>query len=255
MSTTTQCPHCGTRFKATQAQLEAYHGMVRCGNCQAAFDAIEHRCDDSTSPQLALPIMPEELTPTAAFNIDAGGSAAINEVSGKANELHADDYPELAVKRTNWPLAVLNLLLLLLLLGQATYLFRVEIAARMPGLKPMLLEGCRLLQCDIPLPRDADLMSIDSSDMQADPAQGRIITLTITLRNLASYVQAYPNLELTLNDINDVPVGRRIFHPAEYLRNAEDEKTGLVSNREKTIRLTIDADDLKAVGYRLYLFY
>lgn len=253
MSTTTQCPHCGTRFKASQTQLEVYHGMVRCGHCHAAFDAIENRCEDGHSPQLALPIMEDAVF--AGEQAVTDGAATVREGASSADEAEEQNYPELVVKRKNWLLIIANILLILALAAQVTYYFRVEIAARLPGLKPTLLEGCQLLQCDIPLPQDADLMSIDSSDMEADPAQPRIITLTITLRNLAPYVQAYPNLELTLNDINDIAVGRRIFHPAEYLRNAEDEKLGLGGSREKTVRLTIDTNDLNAVGYRLYLFY
>jgi hypothetical protein len=228
--------------------------MVRCGNCHAAFDAIENRSEDSLSPQLALPIMEEADFEEGA---EAVASAAGALPAGKSNtdEEQEGDYPELVVKDKNWLLIIGNVLLTLLLAAQATYYFRVDIAARLPGLKPTLLEACQLLQCDIPLPQDADLMSIDSSDMEADPAQPSIITLTITLRNLASYTQAYPNLELTFNDINDIAVGRRIFRPAEYLRNVEDYKLGLGSNREKTIKLIIDTNDLNAVGYRLYLFY
>lgn len=228
--------------------------MVRCGNCHAAFDAIENRSEDSLSPQLALPIMEE-----SDFEEDTGAAASaagtLSEAKSNTDEEQENDYPELVVKQRNWLLIIGNVLLALLLAAQATYYFRVEISARLPGLKPTLLEACQLLQCDIPLPQDADLMSIDSSDMEADPAQPRIITLTITLRNLASYTQAYPNLELTLNDINDIAVGRRIFHPEEYLRNAEDDRQGLGSNREKTVKLIIDTNDLNAVGYRLYLFY
>ncbi len=228
--------------------------MVRCGNCHAAFDAIENRSEDSLSPQLALPIMEESDLEEGAEAV-ASVAGALPKGKSNTDEEQEGDYPELVIKDKNWLLIIGNVMLALLLVAQATYYFRVDIAARLPGLKPTLLEACQLLQCDIPLPQDADLMSIDSSDMEADPAQPRIITLTITLRNLASYTQAYPNMELTLNDINDIAVGRRIFHPVEYLRNTGDDKQGLGSNREKTVKLIIDTNDLNAVGYRLYLFY
>ena len=56
MNGTTLCPHCSTRFKISEAQLTAHHGMVRCGHCMQAFDARPSFISDFPSPQLALPI-------------------------------------------------------------------------------------------------------------------------------------------------------------------------------------------------------
>ncbi|HMC13083.1 MAG TPA: zinc-ribbon and DUF3426 domain-containing protein [Gallionellaceae bacterium] len=256
MSTTTQCPACGTRFKASQAQLEAYHGMVRCGHCQAAFNAIENRSSGDPSPQLDLPIVLEDLSPpqietrTEATEIDFPAESLDDDYASNTY-----DHPEPASTPRTWPWAVASLLLFALLLAQAMYFFRVEIAALLPSLKPTLVAACGKLHCNIPLPHNADLMSIESSDLETDPAQPGVITLSVTLRNHASYAQDYPNLELTLTDINDVPVGRRIFRSGEYLKDAEDDKSGLAGNRENTIRLAIDASGIKAVGYRLFLSY
>ena len=37
----TQCPHCKTRFKVTQQQLDIAKGRVRCGSCMQIFNATE----------------------------------------------------------------------------------------------------------------------------------------------------------------------------------------------------------------------
>lgn len=37
----TQCPHCRTSFRVSQAQLAAAHGAVRCGACLHVFNAAE----------------------------------------------------------------------------------------------------------------------------------------------------------------------------------------------------------------------
>jgi predicted Zn finger-like uncharacterized protein len=37
----TQCPHCGTQFRVTLAQLELRDGQVRCGNCREVFNGID----------------------------------------------------------------------------------------------------------------------------------------------------------------------------------------------------------------------
>lgn len=41
MSIVTQCPGCGTRFRVTPPQLQAQHGMVRCGRCAKVFDGLK----------------------------------------------------------------------------------------------------------------------------------------------------------------------------------------------------------------------
>lgn len=102
---------------------------------------------------------------------------------------------------------------------------------------------------------DASEMSIESSDLEADPAQTNVITLNAILHNRASYTKAYPNLELTLTDAQDKALARTTFRPVEYLKPDEDEKQGLAANHNLSVKLSIDTTDLKPSGYRLFLFY
>lgn len=50
----TQCPHCGTQFRVTLAQLELRDGQVRCGSCREVFNGIdtvfEYTGEPSTVP-------------------------------------------------------------------------------------------------------------------------------------------------------------------------------------------------------------
>lgn len=269
MSAITRCPRCGTRFKATQEQLDACEGMVRCGRCQTAFDATEHLYDTTPSPQLSLPIMLEEpqqeppAPPEASAPLPSpatGDAVETVETAPLAQPIRIEEDPprpdsKPAARKSAWPWVVGSLLLLIILLAQAAYFFRVDLAARLPGLKPALQSYCKLLQCSVPLPQVADLMSIESSEMEADPSQGNAITLNANLRNRAPYAQAYPSLELTLTDTQDKALARRIFRPAEYLTPGEDEASGLPPNREVSVKLHLDTADLKPAGYRLFLFY
>lgn len=45
----TRCPKCETRFRVTDAQLSVASGKVRCGNCMAVFNAVEHRIGEGSS--------------------------------------------------------------------------------------------------------------------------------------------------------------------------------------------------------------
>ena len=158
-------------------------------------------------------------------------------------------------KLRSWPWVIASLLLTLLLLAQSAYFFRIDLAARMPGLKPILISYCLILKCTIPLPQKTDLIGIESSDIEADPNHENQINLNALLRNRASFAQAFPNLELTLNDVQDKPLARRVFRPADYLPPSESQAAGLQPGRELAIRLHLDTQDLKPMGYRLVLFY
>ena len=171
-------------------------------------------------------------------------------------EVVTDDLPEIEpppARRVMW--ARLSVLLMLLLIAQAAYYFRADIAARMPALKPALEGYCELLSCSVNLPQNNELMSIESSTLEADSNNAAHITLTALLRNRADYVLAYPELELTLNDRQDKAVARRIFKPKDYLPAKESERLGLQANNELSVQLRLDTTDLDPNGYRLALYY
>ncbi|HLP98264.1 MAG TPA: DUF3426 domain-containing protein [Sideroxyarcus sp.] len=268
MTAITQCSECGTRFKVTDAQLDAHDGLVRCGRCHQVFNAHENLQDTGPSPQLSLPI---EAEPPTAGNASADETEAdltpIKDVPGLEEEPATlaqqvrfveeltDEVSETTPRKRRWLNVLLPLLLALVLLAQAVYHFRVELAARLPGLKPLLAQYCTLLHCAVALPQQAELMAIESSELVAEPDQTGIVTLVALIHNRAAFAQAYPSLELTLTDLQDKAVARRVFRPADYLHAGEDEKLGLPANRDLDVKLRLDTTDLKPSGYRLFLFY
>jgi predicted Zn finger-like uncharacterized protein len=251
MRGTTVCPHCDTRFKVTKAQLEAHHGMVRCGHCLQAFDTRPNFAPDQLDLQLELPILDKPVGPRDS-------KVAVLKPMTLAEQVaivQDDDDSEFQPKRRSWPWAIAAFVLLLMLFAQAAYFFRVDLAARLPVLKPALVSYCLILNCNVSLPQHTYLIGIESSDMEADPANENQIAMNAQLRNRASYAQAFPDLELTLNDIQDKPLARRIFVPADYLPQAENEATGLLPNHELGIKLRLNTTGLKPSGYRLVLLY
>ena len=157
-------------------------------------------------------------------------------------------------ERPRWPFVVVSFLLLVALGVQAAHHFRSELSIAMPSLRPWIESACAKLDCDIPLPRHSDLVTIEASDLQVDPAQGGALTLAATLRNRAPYAQAWPLLELTLTDMQDNAVLRRVLQPSEYLP-AKADPTLFPPNGETAVRLWLEARDVVAAGYRLYVFY
>ncbi|KAF3997416.1 DUF3426 domain-containing protein [Glaciimonas immobilis] len=141
------------------------------------------------------------------------------------------------------------------LLAQAGYLYRDHLAASVPLLKPLLQRVCSKLGCQIGLPTNIDGLSIESNELQLiDPARN-LFALTVLMRNRSSTVQAWPTIELTLNDGSEKAIARRAFPPAEYLPVGTDGAEGFRRNTEQPVKLTFELLQLKASGYRVYLFY
>ena len=78
MSMITQCPSCDTTYRVTPQQLQAQHGMVRCGRCATVFDGFK-----------ALATLPEAVTPEPEAPIAAAPVAveATAEVSPEPVEI------------------------------------------------------------------------------------------------------------------------------------------------------------------------
>lgn len=152
-----------------------------------------------------------------------------------------------------WWLA--SVFLLLALAAQVSYRYRGEIAVLLPEAKPFAQRICAALGCEVPLPHRAELLSIESSDLQADSTHPSVMVLTATLRNRAAFIQAFPALELSLTSTEGQTVARRVLTPGDYAPHNTRPESGFAAGSELQIRVYIEAAALKPSGYRLYLFY
>lgn len=157
------------------------------------------------------------------------------------------------VRGRSWMLGAL--LLLLILLAQGAYHYRSDLVALFPELKPHATALCAILGCDLPLTRRIELMSIEASDLQADTEKPNIMVLSATLKNRAAFDQQLPSLELTLTDAQDQPVVRRVLAPRDYGGKGVNIQAGFAANTEIAIKVFIEGSQVKATGYRLYLFF
>lgn len=154
-----------------------------------------------------------------------------------------------------WTMGIGSMLLLLTLLGQSAFVFRDQLAARFPATKPALQEVCAWLDCQVGLPMRIDAVAIESSELQTLTPNGTTLGLNVLLRNHAGTAQAWPHLELTLNDSGERPLARRVFAPPEYLPAGINLRLGFPAHSEQPVRLYLEPQDLKPSGYRVYLFY
>ena len=133
--------------------------------------------------------------------------------------------------------------------------YRDTLGAYVPATRPLLAATCKPLGCTIGPLRDGAALSIDASDLQADPAHRGLLLLSATIRNRAGHAIAFPYLELMLTDSSDRVVVRRAFPPAEYASGSADIAAGIPPNGEHVVRMFLDASATQQAGYRVYLFY
>lgn len=166
------------------------------------------------------------------------------------DEIPADAAPAPARTRFAWWSAAGALAAICGLVLQGAYFYRNDIAAHYPETKPALAALCQTLTCTFDAPRDAQAITIESHDLQAEPSNKNVLALIALLRNRAAFAQDAPHLELTLTDAQDAALARRVFAPREYVVAAQ-----MAPNSELPVRIMLDASQIKAAGYRLYAFY
>ncbi|MBC7802682.1 MAG: DUF3426 domain-containing protein [Candidatus Parcubacteria bacterium] len=255
MNLTTRCPSCGTAFRVQPAQLSARGGKVRCGKCTHVFDGVaalvaeaqqEPQAEAGPSPQLAL------FEGTRRKHPVGGTGEAANEDVPVAEFMEQAPRP---VRRLAWASAAL--LAFTVLAAQAAHHFRTEIAVLFPESRTYLAAACAAIKCEVRMPRRPKLMAIESSDLQADGRRENLIVLNAVLRNQAQFAQEYPALELTLTDERDEAVARRVLLPADYLAGLTPDQIGrgAGAGAETALRVYFDTGGLRAIGYRMYLFF
>jgi len=233
------------------SQLAAHSGTVRCGKCGGVFNGVaalveegEQRLALEPSPQLGL-------FDPGRRPADAGGDRGPQPIP----DFLADGG---AARRTRWLWGAAAILAAIAIAAQFAYRFRAELAATAPQVRDPMRAICKPLGCEVPLPRRVELMSIDSSELQADARREGLIVLNAVIRNRARFPQDYPALELTLTDEVDRPVLRRVLAPGDYLEQARREelvRQGIAAGTEAVLRVFLDTSRTRATGYRLYLFY
>lgn len=143
--------------------------------------------------------------------------------------------------------------LLLLLLLQVMTTFRNPLAAQFPQFKPALAALCSVSGCQVDLPAQIEALAIEQGELQTlAPYRFSYVS---QLRNLGRSAQAWPNIELILNDDDGKPVLRRVVAPRDYLPAGTDVSKGFAPRSEQNIKLYFSLDQLMASGYHIAIFY
>jgi len=276
MSLITRCPTCQTLFKVVPDQLRISEGWVRCGSCEAIFDAPLHRLPDAVqaAPPSALPAAPESLSangdcpgtvPEVAHALPDQTLSPEPDSTGTDGPAHFTEPQvatflniEPAVTRPtkalrHYLLGSLVLALLVALLGQIVFHERDRIVVLQPALRSWLVAFCLPLKCQVSALRQKDSIAIERASFSK--ITGNTYRLNFTVKNTAAVAVAAPAIELTLTDTSDQAVLRRVFLPAEL--DLKSDTLPAAAEWSASLVVTADLADsmLQTVGYRVYAFY
>ena len=228
--------------------------------------AAEKVCLDKPVSAAAVAATPARQEPTLADHSFAPLPAAVTPEPAEDHETTrvpaADEEPafvtrgrrrEQSGKALRVAMALGSVALLLILLLQVMTTFRNPLAAQFPQWKPALVALCAVSGCQVDLPAQIEALSIEQGELQTLKEQ--TFSYVSLLRNQSRSVQAWPSIELTLNDANDKPVLRRVIAPRDYLPASIGVSQGFAPRSEQTIKLYFALDQLTASGYHIAIFY
>ena len=160
---------------------------------------------------------------------------------------------EQSSKAVRFAMVAGSILLLLALVLQAMVSFRDVLAARYPALRPALVSTCALFGCQVGLPARPDALVIETGELIT--LGGNAYTLNTVLRNGGDLALAWPSIELTLNDLDDKPLVRRVFGPRDYVPQLANSTTGFGARAEQPVKIHFRLEGLEPSGYHIAVFY
>lgn len=172
-----------------------------------------------------------------SFLRDAGATAPVRTV---------------AAPRRGWWTGIAVLLLLALLLQWVLHA-RDRLAATAPALRPVLQALCMPFQCSIQPLRRIDAIVIEGSALRAQGEQG--YRLSFGLRNRAEHAVAVPALVLSLTDIQEQAVVRRVLMPDALGTPPPELAAHGEWSTSVDLQMADNAGRARVVGYRLDAFY
>jgi len=261
----THCPHCDTCFRVTSEQLKGAQGSVRCGRCFGTFNALEHLVDRSptekekhTPPSIAIPArngpeltgMPPADTSTA-IDLPAPHEAIAERSQQLLEEIQATPVKPARSLFGVWLL--IALVLIIVFVGQYVY-FNINSLSQNLKLRPLLYTLCNIAPCEVPLMTSPHLITLIERDIRNHPKEKDILQVKAIIKNKAPYVQAYPIMGLSLQDITGKIIAERRFKPSEYLPGNADLGKGMEPQQTVDITLELLDPGKDAVGFEFSFF-
>ena len=283
-----RCGHCADVFDASLHLQGVQNPAASAPNASPACN-ITAKIEAHIEP--GMPLMAKPFAPMPSPFTDAGdvpiATKTVLVESSEVDHTQLDsfsDSPEAlpghdvsfvrdARRRAFWrkgavrlALGLSGLLLAVLLLSQFLLQQRDSLAALEPRLKPWLQMLCQPLRCDIAPLRHIEAVVIDSSSF--NKINGDTYRLSFSLKNTGTAPLAIPSLEVTLTDMQEQALVRRVVMPAQFGATGVDGALGVGAeffgvvviqvlglDAQGVVGSVAPAAPLRIAGYRVLAFY
>ena len=280
----TQCSHCKAIFRVTMKELTAAQGLLRCGECDAIFDAMrslsttlpeERRFaqNHAQTPAESAPEPPEyrvvkekrlrekSFFQRCQYRLTQWFKRNSPHKIGRAEPKHSDYLTKTQPHQKTTTVAnnthktagskfflLLGIgALVLLLLLQLLYSNRNGLASH-PLTANLTQQICQRLGCEIAIPRDVRQVKLLSRNVYSHPNTPNVLTISVSIQNEATFAQPFPLIEISfLNNKNEVVALRR-FAPEEYLKT--EKPTLMPINEPSELILNISDPGKDAVRFQ-----
>lgn len=253
----TQCPQCLTVYRIDGETLGAARGHVRCADCETVFDALAtltellppEPIDQLTAhatqaepPRLALPILRRDPVQTLFAETRSPPRSTRTPAPTFARRRG------LRKPRNSGSWLAACCVLLLTLGAQIAWSQRADWIddARVRGVLDPL---CARIACHLPLRHDSSTLELLSRDIQPHPSVPGALIISATLRNDATFAQAYPTVEVWLSNLDDKPVAMRRFQPRDYLADARAIRQGIAAGASASLVFEVADPGKNAVAF------
>lgn len=149
-------------------------------------------------------------------------------------------------------------LLLLLIMAQLLYIYRVQIANSVPFTRPVLQWMCDGMDCDLPYMREVNAIEVRQSSLQELPALSSGSTyayqLQLQLKNKLAWPQEWPTLVLSFSDAATAGMATIAIDPADYL-SADQEGLPFEAEALQSIRVPVVVQGKKINGFSIEKYY
>jgi predicted Zn finger-like uncharacterized protein len=257
----TECPHCQTRFRVTDVQLEAAAGRVRCGSCLNVFQGARHMVParvPEPAPRRTATVRHlyggHEAQPPSAEPDESSQVTGARDAAGPPPPPEADHAARLALyaqpPRRRWWAPLAGAAAVLLVATQVLWL-QFDTWARDPQVRPLYAMVCGVVGCELPVMRDVESLLAKNLVVRRDPERTDALLVNAIIVNQAAFAQPFPVLELSFTALNGSPVKEERFEPGTYLAGEMAGATDMPPRTPVHIELTVAHPGDMAVNYSL----
>ncbi len=251
----TTCTDCYSRFRISVDQLEKVNGLVRCGECDNVFNALDDLVTvDRQDPEQ---VLERELNQASLLIEQERRRKQVDQQRGAAR---SRDFRNLSLEEAMYgeaPRPMRSLLPAAWLLGivllsaialtQIVYYQRYQLIED-PDFRETVVTLCRFLPCNPSQLANTEQIQMLERNIFTHPVASNALMITGSFISQANFAQKLPDLVITLFNLQGQLLANRLFTPEEYLLD-ESSVQILQSNDPVQFRLEVIDPGVDALTY------